>query len=105
MNEFMRIDHTVFPPGGSSGERPTPPTGLKESFVFKDYAPLIFNKIRDRFNVDAGMQHLNRSICVYVHFNIISLFNFLFNSLFNSPFSLSLSLSLSFSLSLSLYCR
>ncbi len=37
-----------------AGENPTPPHGLSETFEFKDYAPVVFSKIRSRFDVDTA---------------------------------------------------
>eukprot|EP00948_MAST-09A_sp_MAST-9A-sp1_P004057 g4057.t1 len=48
LEDFMHIEHLVFPPEGSST---TLPHKLGHTFKFKNYAPVVFHTLRTFFNI------------------------------------------------------
>lgn len=58
IDDFMHVEKYVFPPQGSAS---TPPHKLRNSFKFKDYSPLVFRHLRERFGIDGAEYML--SLC------------------------------------------
>ena len=68
MDEFMKVNKTIFPPTGCSTPGSlTPPHKLAHPFKFKDYCPMVYRKVRERFGIDEADYQL--SLCG--HFNFI----------------------------------
>lgn len=58
IDDFMHVEKYVFPPQGSAN---TPPHKLLNPFKFKDYSPLVFRHLRERFGIDGAEYML--SLC------------------------------------------
>ncbi len=62
LEDFTFIENRVFPPlGNHDALDPTPPHNLAHTFSFKSYAPKVFQKIRDFFEIDVDA-YMN-SVC------------------------------------------
>jgi 1-phosphatidylinositol-4-phosphate 5-kinase len=62
LDDFSHVDKQVFPAkGNDKGPRTTPPHPLVHTFKFKSYAPKVFARIREFFNIDVASYMM--SVC------------------------------------------
>lgn len=53
--DFTSVGNLAFPPNGSTDSViPTPPHDLAHTFKFKSYAPKIFHRLREFYDISAG---------------------------------------------------
>jgi len=67
LDDFGYVEKVEFPPGGNSyGPHITPPHSLAHTFKMKNYAPFVFRRIREFFNIDSASYML--SVCGTLRF-------------------------------------